>query len=105
MDVSLLNKRGEPEDDQRLLMKSIPAKPTSTAPALQQVSKVSLVFSIGLGRGGKIAGIYKFPYFVRWGRTSRLIKGVISRVLGSSVSGPFHFDTVPDPYPRIRIVE
>jgi len=40
VDVSLLNKRGEPEDDARLLMKSIPAKPSSTAPVLQQVSKI-----------------------------------------------------------------
>ena len=40
VDVNLLSKRGEPEDDPRLLMKSLPAKPTSTAPPLQDVSKV-----------------------------------------------------------------
>ena len=43
VDLSLLNKRGEPEDDPRLLIKSIPAKLTSAAPPLQEVSKVNRV--------------------------------------------------------------
>ena len=52
VDVSLLNKRGEPEEDPRLLMKSVPAKPTSTAPALQEVSKVN--GGEGNGQRGKL---------------------------------------------------
>ena len=38
VDVSLLNKRGEPEDDPRLLVKSLPAR-TAAAPPLKDVSK------------------------------------------------------------------
>ena len=65
-----MNKRGEPEDDPRLLMKSIPAKPSSTAPALQQVSKVSgITVSVYKGvleiRGGgvEIGALICYLYF------------------------------------------
>eukprot|EP00092_Neocalanus_flemingeri_P041280 GFUD01044951.1.p1 GENE.GFUD01044951.1~~GFUD01044951.1.p1 ORF type:complete len:4316 (+),score=1501.53 GFUD01044951.1:136-13083(+) len=39
VDISLLSKRGEPEDDHRLLVKSLPGKASAPAPPLQDVSK------------------------------------------------------------------
>ena len=47
VDLGLLNKRGEIEDDLRLLMKSVSSKSGSTAPPLQEISKVG--FNIKLG--------------------------------------------------------
>ena len=40
VDMSLLSKRGEPEEDPRLLLKSLPAKAATTAPPLRDVSRV-----------------------------------------------------------------
>jgi len=39
VDISLLSKRGEPEDDHRLLVKSLPGKASAPAPPLKEVSK------------------------------------------------------------------
>jgi len=41
VDMSLLSKRGEPEEDPRLLLKSLPAKAASSPPPLRDVSRVS----------------------------------------------------------------
>jgi hypothetical protein len=40
VDMSLLSKRGEPEEDPRLLLKSLPPKTASAAPPLRDVSRV-----------------------------------------------------------------
>ena len=39
VDLALLSKRGEPEEDNRLLVKSLPGKTSATAPPLTDVSK------------------------------------------------------------------
>ena len=39
VDMNLIGKRGEPEDDPRLLVKSLPGKPSVAAPSLKDVSK------------------------------------------------------------------
>ncbi len=41
VDLSLLSKRGEPEEDPRLLLKSLPARPGTAPPPLRDVSRVS----------------------------------------------------------------
>ncbi len=44
VDLSLLSKRGEPEEDPRLLLKSLPARPGTAPPPLRDVSRVSRAF-------------------------------------------------------------
>jgi hypothetical protein len=44
VDLSLLSKRGEPEEDPRLLLKILPARASSSPPPLRVVSRVSSAF-------------------------------------------------------------